>query len=64
MTWRCLDGWMDLDVTVNKFDGQNWESAAKAEGWESMVLELHGTLPQLGNDLMDPLAEGGHEVRQ
>ena len=28
VTWRCLDNWMDLDVTVNKFDGQNWEANA------------------------------------
>ena len=23
VTWRCLDDWMDLDVTVCPFDGQN-----------------------------------------
>ena len=28
VTWRCLDDWQDLDVTVNKFDGQNWEQNA------------------------------------
>ena len=28
VTWRCLDNWMDLDVTINKFDGQNWEANA------------------------------------
>jgi len=28
VTWRCLDDWMDLDVTINKFDGQNWEANA------------------------------------
>ena len=30
VTWRCLDDWMDLDVTINRFDGQNWD-AAKAK---------------------------------
>lgn len=30
VTWRCLDEWMDLDVTINKFDGQNWEANAAA----------------------------------
>ena len=30
VTWRCLDNWMDLDVTINKFDGQNWEQNAGA----------------------------------
>ncbi|MCA8900501.1 MAG: GFA family protein [Hyphomonas sp.] len=25
VTWRCLDGWDKLNVTVNTFDGQNWE---------------------------------------
>ena len=24
VTWRCLDNWMDLNVTINKFDGLNW----------------------------------------
>lgn len=28
VTWRCLDDWMDLDVTVNRFDGRNWEQNA------------------------------------
>jgi len=28
VTWRCLDDWMDLDVTVCPFDGQNWEANA------------------------------------
>ena len=28
VTWRCLDDWQDLDVTVNRFDGQNWEKNA------------------------------------
>ena len=28
VTWRCLDNWMDLNVTVNQFDGQNWEANA------------------------------------
>ena len=28
VTWRCLDDWMDLDVTVSPFDGQNWEANA------------------------------------
>jgi hypothetical protein len=30
VTWRCLDNWQDLDVTVNAFDGQNWEANAAA----------------------------------
>lgn len=30
VTWRCLDEWQTLDVTVNKFDGQNWEANAAA----------------------------------
>ncbi len=37
VTWRCLDDWMALDVTVTPFDGQNWEANAarlahKSEG--------------------------------
>ncbi|WP_375210143.1 GFA family protein [Hyphomonas jannaschiana] len=28
VTWRCIDDWQDLNVTVNKFDGQNWEKHA------------------------------------
>ena len=28
VTWRCLDNWMGLNVTVNRFDGQNWEANA------------------------------------
>lgn len=28
ITWRCLDNWKTLNVTVNKFDGQNWEANA------------------------------------
>lgn len=28
VTWRCLDDWNGLDVTVTPFDGQNWESNA------------------------------------
>lgn len=30
VTYRCLDDWMDLDVTINPFDGQNWEANAGA----------------------------------
>ena len=30
VTWRCLDDWQTLDVTVNPFDGQNWELNAGA----------------------------------
>ena len=30
VTWRCIDDWQDLNVTVNKFDGQNWEANAAA----------------------------------
>lgn len=28
ITWRALDDWMDLKVTVVPFDGQNWEANA------------------------------------
>lgn len=28
VTWRCLDDWQALDVTVTPFDGQNWEANA------------------------------------
>jgi hypothetical protein len=28
VTWRCLDDWDQLDVTVTPFDGQNWEANA------------------------------------
>jgi hypothetical protein len=28
VTWRCIEGWQDLNVTVNRFDGQNWEKNA------------------------------------
>ncbi|MEZ5945942.1 MAG: GFA family protein [Hyphomonas sp.] len=30
VTWRCIEGWDTLNVTVNKFDGQNWEQNAGA----------------------------------
>ena len=30
VTWRCLDDWMDLNVTICPFDGQNWEANAGA----------------------------------
>ena len=30
VTYRCLEDWMDLDVTINAFDGQNWEANAAA----------------------------------
>ena len=30
VTWRCLDDWQSLDVTINAFDGQNWEANAGA----------------------------------
>lgn len=30
VTWRCLDDWMKLEVTINPFDGQNWEANAGA----------------------------------
>ena len=30
VTWRCLDDWQDFDVTINRFDGQNWEANAGA----------------------------------
>ena len=28
VTWRCLDAWEAFEVTVNAFDGQNWEANA------------------------------------
>lgn len=28
ITYRCIDNWMDLNVTINPFDGQNWEANA------------------------------------
>ncbi|MEO9970234.1 MAG: GFA family protein [Hyphomonadaceae bacterium] len=28
ITWRCLDDWQDLDITICPFDGQNWEDNA------------------------------------
>lgn len=28
VTWRCIDNWQDLDVTVCKFDGVHWEQNA------------------------------------
>jgi len=28
VTWRCLDDWQALNVTVSPFDGQNWEANA------------------------------------
>ncbi len=28
VTWRCLDEWMEFDVTICPFDGQNWEANA------------------------------------
>lgn len=30
VTWRCLDAWQRLTVTINAFDGQNWEAHAPA----------------------------------
>ena len=30
VTWRCLDDWQSLVVTINAFDGQNWEANAGA----------------------------------
>lgn len=30
VTYRCLDDWRDMDVTINKFDGVNWEENAGA----------------------------------
>lgn len=29
VTYRCLDDWELLDVTINAFDGQNWEANAE-----------------------------------
>ena len=36
VTWRCLDDWESLDVTVNPFDGQNWEDNAAALSHKSI----------------------------
>ncbi len=30
VTYRCLDDWAQLDATINRFDGQNWEANAGA----------------------------------
>ncbi len=30
VTYRCLDDWRDLDVTINDFDGVDWEANAAA----------------------------------
>lgn len=30
VTYRCLDDWADLNVTVVPFDGRNWEQNAAA----------------------------------
>lgn len=30
ITYRCIDNWQDLDVTVTRFDGQDWEANAGA----------------------------------
>jgi hypothetical protein len=30
VTWRCIDHWQSLNVTINPFDGQNWEANAGA----------------------------------
>ena len=35
VTWRCIDNWQALDVTVNAFDGQNWEANAAALAYKS-----------------------------
>lgn len=37
VTYRCIDNWMALDVTVNAFDGQNWEANAGALAHKSKV---------------------------
>lgn len=37
VTYRCLDDWMDLDVTINPFDGQNWEANAGALAHKSAM---------------------------
>jgi len=28
VTYRCIDGWRDLNATINEFDGVNWEANA------------------------------------
>lgn len=30
VTYRCIDNWQDLDVTITRFDGQDWEANAGA----------------------------------
>lgn len=37
VTYRCIYNWMALDVTVNAFDGQNWEANAGALAHKSKV---------------------------
>lgn len=37
VTWRCLDEWQTLDVTVAAFDGQNWEANAGRLAGKSQV---------------------------
>lgn len=35
ITWRCIDDWQGLAVTVNRFDGQNWEQNAASLAYKS-----------------------------
>lgn len=37
ITYRCIDNWMDLDVTICAFDGQNWEQNAGRLAHKSKV---------------------------
>ena len=37
ITYRCIDNWMDLDVTINPFDGQNWEANAASLAHKSQA---------------------------
>ena len=37
VTWRCLDDWDKLNVTINRFDGQNWEQNAAALAHKSQA---------------------------
>jgi hypothetical protein len=37
ITYRCIDNWMDLDITINPFDGQNWEANAPSLAHKSQA---------------------------
>ena len=37
ITWRCLDTWRELEVTVRDFDGQRWETEADRLAYKSQI---------------------------